>query len=127
MLAEDRDALVCDLAETYHVLDMAALPVPLLATLAAGLRENSRIRMKMAGERESVGTILQAAMLDRLTALCWMQTRDGAHGRNRPPSVLEAVAGKEKKKSKPAARPAAYDSPEDFNRAWAELSQTKTR
>ena len=44
MLAADRDALICDLAETYHVLDLTALPVPLLATLAAGLRGDSRIR-----------------------------------------------------------------------------------
>ena len=127
MLAEDRDALVCDLAETYHVLDMAALPVPLLATLAAGLREDSRIRMKMAGERERVSTILQAAMLDRLTTLCWMQTRDGARGRNRPSSVFDAMAGKEKEKCKPTVRPTAYDSPEDFDHAWAEFSQTNAR
>ena len=26
MLAADRDALICDLAETYHILDMTALP-----------------------------------------------------------------------------------------------------
>ena len=49
MYATDRDALVCDMAETYHVYDVRQLPVPLFATLAAGLRSNSRIRMKMAG------------------------------------------------------------------------------
>ena len=49
MLAADPDALICDLAETYHVFDMWALPVPLLATLASGLRDQSRIKMKIAG------------------------------------------------------------------------------
>ena len=34
---------MCDLAETYGVLDMDALPAHLVATLAAGLREDSRI------------------------------------------------------------------------------------
>ena len=34
---------MCDLAETYGVLDMDALPARLVATLAAGLREDSRI------------------------------------------------------------------------------------
>ena len=77
MLATDRDALTCDLAETYHVLDMTALPVPLLATLAAGLRGDSRIRLAMAGETAATGELLQAAMLDRLTTLCWMQTAGG--------------------------------------------------
>ena len=49
MLSEDEDALVCDMAEPYHVLDIWALPVDLLAVLASGLRENSRIKMKIAG------------------------------------------------------------------------------
>lgn len=49
MLSEDENALVCDMAETYHVFDIWALPVSLLAVLASGLRENSRIKMKIAG------------------------------------------------------------------------------
>ena len=120
MLAADRDALICDLAETYHVLDMTALPVPLLATLAAGLRGDSRIRMAMAGESVASGELLQAAMLDRLTTLCWMQTKDGAHGRRRPPSVVAAISGKDKPKQS-NARPVAYDTPADFERARARI------
>lgn len=127
MLAADRDALVCDLAETYHVLNMAALPVPLLATLAAGLRSDSRIRMRMAGETVTQQELLAAAMLDRLTTLCWMQSRDGARGRNRPLSVLEAICGKDNTENPRAARPVAFDSPADFERAWAQLSQKKAR
>lgn len=52
MLATDRDALICDLAETYRVLDYRALPVELLATLAAGLRQDARIWQKIAALRE---------------------------------------------------------------------------
>lgn len=52
MLAADRDALICDLAETYRVLDYRALPVELLATLAAGLRPDARIWQKIAALRE---------------------------------------------------------------------------
>lgn len=120
MLATDRDALICDLAETYHIMDMTALPVPLLATLAAGLRGDSRIKMKMAGETATAGEVLQAAMLDRLTTLCWMQTKDGAHGRRRPPSVVAAISGKDKPKPT-NVRPVAYDSPADFERARARI------
>lgn len=120
MLAADRDALTCDLAETYHVLDMTALPVPLLATLAAGLRGDSRIKMKMAGETATTGELLQAAMLDRLTTLCWMQSKDGAHGRRRPPSVVDVISGKDKFKQT-NARPVAYDTPADFERARARI------
>lgn len=120
MLATDRDALTCDLAETYHVLDMTALPVPLLATLAAGLRGDSRIRLAMAGETAATGELLQAAMLDRLTTLCWMQTRDGAHGRRRPPSVVDVISGKDKPKQT-NTRPVAFATPADFERARARI------
>lgn len=120
MLAADRDALICDLAETYHILDMTAIPVPLLATLAAGLRGDSRIRMAMAGETTRTGELLQAAMLDRLTTLCWMQTRDGAHGRRRPPSVVDAIGGKDKPKQT-NTRPVAFATPADFERARARI------
>lgn len=127
MIATDREALVCDMAETYHVLDMTALPVPLLATLAAGLRGDSRVCMKMAGESVTTQELIAAATLDRLTTLCWMQSRDGAHGRNRPRSVLNAMAGKAKDKNNQADHPVSYDSPADFDRAWAAITKQKAR
>ena len=124
MLATDRTALACDLAETYHVMDMTALPVPLLATLAAGLRGDSRIRMAMAGENVTTQETLLAAAVDRLSSLAWMQTKDGAHGRNRPPSVLAAMVGKDKNaKQQPHEKPVAYDTPADFERARAAILQ----
>lgn len=49
MIALDEGALICDMAETYHIYDMRALPAETLATLACGLREDSRIKMKRAG------------------------------------------------------------------------------
>lgn len=119
-LATDRDALICDMAETYHILDITALPVSLLATLAAGLRGNSRIRLAMAGETATTGELLQAAMLDRMTTLCWMQSKDGAHGRKRPPSVVAAISGKDNAKSN-TSKPVAYATPADFERAHARI------
>lgn len=123
MLATDRTALACDLAETYHVMDMTALPVSLLATLAAGLRGDSRIRMAMAGENVTTQEALLAAAVDRLSSLAWMQSKDGAHGRNRPPSVLAALAGKDKNAKQPHEKPVAYDTPADFERARAAILQ----
>ena len=49
MLSTDREALLCDMAETYHVYSMRALPVETLATLACGLRDDSRIKLKISG------------------------------------------------------------------------------
>lgn len=43
MILTDEDALICDLAETYNVLDYRALPVRTTAALASGLRADARI------------------------------------------------------------------------------------
>lgn len=61
MAARFPDELTCDMAETYHALDWRALGLPLAATLAAGLRENSRTRMALAGSVSTVDTLLLGA------------------------------------------------------------------
>ena len=68
MLSVDRDALICDLAETYHVLDMWAIPVPLLAILASGLRSTSRIRMEMQGMHDIPEVLILARIHDMWSA-----------------------------------------------------------
>ena len=45
MLRRHREALECDLAETYGLFDLRMLPARKLATLAMGLRESSRVMM----------------------------------------------------------------------------------
>ena len=61
MAAQYPEELTCDMAETYHVLDWRALGLPLAATLAAGLRENSRTRMALAGAKVPTETLLLGA------------------------------------------------------------------
>lgn len=91
MIAADEDALICDFAETYHIYDYRGLRPSLAATLAAGLRPDSRIKMAMAGLQYDPALLLSAAAVDRLTTLAWMQTNDGQRGRNRPASIVEAM------------------------------------
>ena len=67
MAALAPDELVCDMAETYHVLDWRALPLRLAATLAAGLPETSRSLRKAAGRTVDFETELLAYAADRLT------------------------------------------------------------
>ena len=89
MISVDRDALICDMAETYHIYDLRGLPARRLATLASGLRANSRIMMRMNDQQVSTDTMLLAAIADRLGLLLWMRT----NGINRPTSILEALTG----------------------------------
>lgn len=74
MLATDRDALLCDLAEVYHIFDFHALPVITLAALSVGLRDDSRIKMKMAGINYVPPVVILAAISDNLAALRYSLT-----------------------------------------------------
>ncbi|MCC8181524.1 MAG: DUF5361 domain-containing protein [Clostridiales bacterium] len=116
MLASDRDALACDLAETYGIYDMRALPVSTLATLAAGLREDSRIKLKLSGARVGPDTLLLAAIADRLSLLVWSRTEDAQKGCNRPASIVDALTGKQQHQDRDVM---VFDSPEAFEAAWA--------
>lgn len=88
MLNLDKDALICDLAETYNIYDMSALPVKTIATLAAGLRVNSRIKLKAAGLRVSVDNLILAAIFDRIGSLTYMLSD---HSGQPPESMLDGL------------------------------------
>lgn len=118
MLATDRAAVICDLAETYGILNYKALPVPLLATLCSGLRETSRIKMRLSGMPVPSDVVLLAAAVDKLAWLVWAQTTDGQKGRNRPASVLEELLGRH---TSDKGRLRTFDTPADFEAARAAI------
>jgi hypothetical protein len=91
LLALDEDALICDLAETYHILNYKSVPVKTLAVLTAGLNEDARSKRKAAGGKAPLRILLSAAILDQLSMLVWMQSKDGQKGINRPKSLVKAM------------------------------------
>lgn len=121
MIAADEDALVCDFAETYGIFDYRALPVNLLATLAVGLRDDSRIKMRISGIRVPQNTLLLAAAVDRLAFLAWAKTEDAQKGSNCPGSILAAILGETEGKSTVLT----YEAAEDFEIAWQEITGVK--
>lgn len=88
MVIFDEDALICDMAETYGIFDLYALPAQLAATLAVGLRDNSRIKLKMSGMKIDFERHLLAALFDKVNWLCWTKSEDAQHGRNIPELIL---------------------------------------
>lgn len=116
MLQIDRGAFICDMAETYHVFDYKALPVDLLVTLASGLRENSRIRCKMANLPISMDTFFIAGIHDFVSLLWWAKTEAGHENRNRPEALLPLLLGKKEEK-----KLETYSSGDDFRAAWNAL------
>ena len=92
----DESALICDLAETYQIYDYRKMPVKLVATLAAGLRPDSRIMMAVSDTKVTQETFFLAAIVDRLNLLLWAQTKDAQKGRNRPKPMLDGLIKKRK-------------------------------
>ena len=111
MIGLDEDALICDMAETYGVLDMYSLPVMTLAILACGLRADSRIMLKMRGQKIEDNILLLASAVDRLSFLAWAQTKDGANNINRPNSIVLSMLEPPKKEENNIV---AYDNGDDL-------------
>lgn len=110
MLNVDEEAVICDLAETYHIFNYRELPPLTVATLTVGLREDSRIKIKMSGSKTSFLNVLLASILDHLKLLVWLNSSDAQSGRNRPTSILETLVGEEKEPGN-----MSFMSTEDFD------------
>lgn len=117
MLANDRDAFICDMAETYHILDYKALPVELLAVLASGLRENSRSKMSLVRAVYVAPEMILPQIVDRLALIFHAIVGD----KNLPPMVTDMVFG-EIKTEKPNR---GFDSGEEFQREWNRISRSE--
>ena len=113
MMEFDEAALVCDLAETYQIFDYRSLPVQLVATLSAGLRDNSRIKMRLSGAPASQDILLLAAIADRVE----MFRYGFSDQKNAPPaSILEEMYGRTN-----ANGVRGFDTVEEFEATLARL------
>lgn len=92
------------------------MPLTLAATLAAGLRDDSRIKMKMSGARVNNEIWLLAAAVDRLSILIWQQSKDGAAGRNYPELITKKLIELDEPNEV-----IGFDSGKDFEEAWRAL------
>ena len=116
MIVTDENALVCDLAEVYHIYDYKSLPLSKVAIFSCGLREDSRIKMKMNDINYPLNTMLLAAIVDRLSFLAWTKTVDSQKGRNRPSSIMDHLFGTKKEKEV-----IGFETPEDFKNEWIKI------
>ena len=114
MIRADEEALICDLAEIYHIYDYKTLPAILVASLAVGLRDDSRIKIKLTGAKAPTEIILLASMVDKLNLLVWAKTKDAEKGRNRPKSLMSVFYPKETNNT-------TYRTGEDFLQARKQL------
>lgn len=122
MIRTDETALICDMAETYGIYDWRALPLETAAALASGLREDSRIKRKIAGIPVDTMTLLTAMIVDRLSLLVWSKTKDAEKGENRPGSIVEKILDLDKKEENEVE---GFQTPEDFQAAWRAAVEEK--
>jgi len=111
------DELICDLAEVYHVLNYRELLPSLVATLCFGLKEDSRVRMRLTNSKITLTQTLIARMVDELAFQSWAKTKDGQKNRNRPESVLKALT--EEKNTEDEL--VSFRTVDDFKNAWQEI------
>lgn len=111
MMELDEDALICDLAEYYNIYEHERIAPLKVAILACGLRDDSRIKMKISGCNVSTDTIIKAAILDNLSFIAWTKTKDAQSGKNAPESLVAKLQGKDKKENDDVF---TFENPDDF-------------
>jgi len=113
MIGCDEDALMCDLAETYHIYDYKQLSALQIAVFSCGLRDDSRIKMKLTNQNVPLETLLLAGIQDRLSFLVWFKTKDGQDGKNKPKLIVDVINGNPAQEKSEIV----FDSGEEFEKA----------
>ena len=62
-----------------------------MVALAVGLREDSRIKVKMSVMKMDFNKYILAALFDKVNWLCWTKTKDAQHGTHVPESILDLL------------------------------------
>lgn len=102
--------MICDLAETYHILNYRELSPQLVATLVLGLGDNSRVRRHFSKTKVTLEQILMAIMADNLQFIAWSKTKDAQHKKNKPKSILKKLIDLDEQKEELES----FETPEEF-------------
>ena len=120
MINADEEALICDLAETYHIYDYRSLPLHTVGIFACGLRKDSRIVMEVSGLKLTAEQIVLAMIADNTRMIAWLNSSDGAEGINKPKSLVAALIGDESNKESVVE---TFDSGQEFDDEWKRLTR----
>lgn len=118
MLAVDRDALICDMAETYRIYDIYAFRPKQVAVFASGLGPDSRIRLKLAGISPRSTQELLAHIADNLAILRYRFTAQS--GDDLPTLFTDLIQDNQPEKSGAVE---SYQDGNAFSEAWKRLTK----
>lgn len=116
MIHDDEDALICDFAETYQIYDYRSLPLRLASTLAAGLRDDSRIAKKTTEAKASTTNTILAIIADHLACI-----RNALGDKTDFPSVVRALYELEPRQASDKVK--VYENGNDFMAAWQSINE----
>lgn len=116
MLSVDRDALLCDMAETYGIYDLHALPVETLAALSFGLGADSRIKSKALGVKRVSSMELLASIADDIAMIRYALRSDDSQPK---PKLFQAEMYKDFKR--PDEKIYKFASSEEFKDYWRSI------
>lgn len=117
MIALDENALICDLAETYHIYDYRSLPARLVATFSVGLRKEARIWEKISGNRLTCTETLLARIYDRMTEYIWAVFGS----KEDPPQIYPVLSGMEDLKEEENSEFKSFETSEGFDSIRARI------
>lgn len=99
------------MAETYGILDYKEVKPSIVATLAVGLPDSSRIKRKHSGVNITLDQMLLAMLVDGMNISIWQ--RGGGKRNRKPESILKKLT----EKAKPKDELMSFRSPEEYE-AW---------
>lgn len=101
--------MICDLAETYGILDYKKLSPNLVATLVVGLKPESRVMMHLANSKLNYQQTLLAFIFDALRVIAFNQGH--RKGAKKPESLYKKLINPPKKDEL-----MSFSSPDEFER-----------
>lgn len=105
------DEIICDLAQTYRILNYRELSPSLVATLVLGLDENSRTKKKISGHKLTFEQMLMALIIDNLQFIAWTKTKAAQKGQGKPEGLFNKLMGFDKKEKEELN---SFETPEEF-------------
>lgn len=109
IINDSEDLMICDLAETYGILDYHQLKPDILAVLVMGLPQDSRIMRKITKAKLGYLDSVLALIFDALQVIAYNQGHK--KGSKRPESLYKKLTTEEKKDEY-----MTFSSPESYER-----------
>lgn len=109
IMNDSEDLMICDLAETYGILDYKQIKPNILAVLVMGLPQDSRIMRKITKAKLGFKDSVLALIFDALQVIAYNQGHK--KGAKRPESLYKKLTTEPKKDEY-----MTFTSPEEFER-----------